>query len=123
MIWLGLAALSSLALVVAGLIVKAYTSTNAPSLTLIQENGVKVLAPLSIPFVFVVIVTLVLRHRRRTGKRDTGIAVWIVLGLLVLLVLLGAFTIGPFIAPIAVFVLLAITSAKPPAPSLEPVTR
>jgi hypothetical protein len=42
-------------------------------------------------------------------------------GLLALLVVLGALTIGPFIAPIALFVLLAITSAKVQTPSPVPV--
>ena len=121
--WLGLAALSSLALVVAGLTVNSSSSSNGPSLTLVQENGFKVLAPLALPFVYVVVVALVLLSRRRAGRYGAGVTVWIVFGLLVLVVLLGAFTIGPFVAPIAVFVLLAINSAKAHSPSLDPVAR
>jgi cytochrome bd-type quinol oxidase subunit 2 len=120
---LGLAALSSLGLVAAGFFVRSYSSSNGPGLTLVQENGLKVLAPLSAPFVAVVIVTLALWHRRRARRRGVGVLVWIVFGLLALLVVLGAFTIGPFIAPTALFVLLAITSAKNQTPSPEPAAR
>jgi len=122
-LWLVLAALSSLGLVVAGFAVKSYSSSNGPSLTLVQENGLKVLAPLSLPFVAVVVVALALWHRRRARRRGVGVLVWIVFGLLALLVVLGALTIGPFIAPIAIFVLGAITSAKDHMPSPESVTR
>ena len=122
-LWLGLAAISSLGLVVAGFYVKSYSSTNGPSLTLVQENGLKVLAPLLLPFVAVVVVALALWHRQRARRRGVGALVWIVFGLLALLVVLGAFTIGPFIAPIALFVLGAITSAKVQMLSPEPITR
>ena len=105
----------------AGFYVKSYSSSNGPGLTLIQENGLKVLAPLLLPFVGVVVVALALWHRRRAPRRGVGVLVWIVFGLLALLVVLGALTIGPFIAPIALFVLLAITSAKVQTPSPEPV--
>jgi|GEM_PF-1234632 len=120
-IWLGCAALWSLGLVAAGFYVNSYSSSNGPGLTLIQENGLKVLAPLLLPFVGVVVVALALWHRRRAPRRGVGVLVWIVFGLLALLVVLGALTIGPFIAPIALFVLLAITSAKVQTPSPEPV--
>jgi cytochrome bd-type quinol oxidase subunit 2 len=115
-----LAALFSLGLVVAGFVVTSYSSTNGPNLTLIQENGLKVLAPLSLPFVGVVVVALALWHRQRSRRRGVGILVWVVFGLLALLVVLGALTIGPFIAPIAIFVLGAITSARDHAPSPDP---
>jgi cytochrome bd-type quinol oxidase subunit 2 len=122
-IWLGCAALWSLGLVAAGFYVKSYSSTNGPGLTLIQENGLKVLAPLSAPFVAVVIVAFALWHRQRAQRRGVGVLVWIVFSLLALLVVLGALTIGPFIAPTALFVLLAITSARNQMPSPEPAAR
>jgi hypothetical protein len=108
-LWLGLAALWCLGLVAAGFLVTSYSSSNGPGLTLIQENGLKVLAILLIPFVGVVIVAIALWRRRRLEIPGVGVLVWIVFGLLMLLVLLGALTIGPFIAPVAVFVVLAIT--------------
>ncbi len=122
-LWLGLAALWSLGLVAAGFLVTSYSTSNGPGLTLIQENGLKVLAPLLIPFVGVVIVALALWHRRHNQKRGVGVLVWIVFGLLALLVVLGALTIGPFISPVAVFVLVAITREKGQSPSFEPVAR
>ena len=108
-LWLGLAALWCLGLVAAGFLVTSYSSSNGPGMTLIQENGLKVLAILLIPFVGVVIVALALWRRRRLQIPGAGVLVWIVFDLLMLLVLLGALTIGPFIAPVAVFVVLAIT--------------
>lgn len=110
-LWLGLAALWSLGLVAAGLLVNSY-STNGPGRTLIQENGLKALIPLSIPFVGVVVIALALRHRRRAQRRSIGVLVWTIFGVLALLVVLGALTIGPFIAPIVVFVVLAITRVQ-----------
>jgi len=109
---LGSAAMWSLGLVAAGFFVSAYSSTNGPGLTLIQENGPKVLAILLIPFVGVVLITLALWRRRRLQKPGVGVLVWIVFGLMALLVILGALTIGPFIAPVAVFLVVAITREK-----------
>jgi hypothetical protein len=122
-LWLGFAALWSLGLVAAGFLVKSYSSTNGPGLTLIQENGLKVLAPLSIPFLGVVVVALALWRRRRAQLRGVGVLVWIVFGLLALLVVLGAFTIGPFIAPVVVFVVLAITRVQGQLASPVPVAQ
>jgi hypothetical protein len=122
-LWLGLAALWSLGLVAAGFLVNSYSSTNGPGLTLIQENGVKVLFILLIPFVGVVIVALALWRRRSMRKPGVGVLAWVVFGLLAVLVILGALTIGPFIAPVAVFVLVAITRVQGQSLSREPVVR
>ncbi|HUZ42278.1 MAG TPA: hypothetical protein VMU68_12920 [Acidimicrobiales bacterium] len=111
-LWLGSAAIWSLCLVAAGFSVTSYSSTNGPGLTLIQENGLKVLAILLIPFVGVVVVSLALWRRRRLQKYGVGVLVWVVFGLMALLVLLGALTIGPFIAPVALFLVVAITRVK-----------
>jgi len=121
-LWLGLAALWSLGLVAAGFLVTSYSSSNGPGLTLIQENGLKVLAVLLIPFVGVVVVALALSRRRRLQKPGVGVLVWIIFGLLAMLVVLGAFTIGPFIAPVAVFVVLAISHVKGQSSDREPAT-
>src|SRR5580692_3446785 len=111
-LWLGCGAFWSLGLVAAGFSVNSYSSTNGPGRTLIQENGDKVLLPLLVPLAGVVIVTLALWHRRRVQSHSVGILVWVVFGLLALLVVLGIFTIGPFVAPVAVFVVVAITRVK-----------
>jgi len=122
-LWLGLAALWSLGLVAAGFLVTSYSSSNGPGLTLIQENGLKVLAILLIPFVGVVIVALALSRRRRLHKSGVGVLVWIIFGLLAMLVVLGALTIGPFIGPVAVFVVLAISHVKGLSSDREPASR
>jgi len=111
-LWLGSAAIWSLGLVAAGFLVTSYSSTNGPGLTLIQENGLKVLAILLIPFAGVVVVSFALWRRRHLHKHGVGILAWVVVGLMASLVVLGAFTIGPFIAPVALFLVVAITRVK-----------
>jgi cytochrome bd-type quinol oxidase subunit 2 len=111
-IWLGCAALWSLGLVAAGFFVNAYSSTNGPGETLVQQNGDKVVLVLLIPLFLVMIVAFTLWNRRRAERTGVGILVWVVFGLLALLVLGGAFTIGPFMFPVAVFVVGAISCAK-----------
>jgi 4-amino-4-deoxy-L-arabinose transferase-like glycosyltransferase len=128
LIWLGSAAFWSLGLVAAGFFVDSYSTSNSagfssPQLTLVQENGLKVVLPLFIPFVTVVIVALALRRRRRAHRRGVGALVWTVFGLLGLLVPLGAFTIGPFIFPVAFFLLMAIIQVRDHSPSFEPGAR
>jgi peptidoglycan/LPS O-acetylase OafA/YrhL len=122
-LWLGLAALWSLGLVAAGFFVASYSSTNGPGLTLIQENGIHVLAVSLIPFVGVVIIALALSRRQRLQKPGVGVLVWIVFGLLAMLVVLGALSIGPFISPVAVFVVLAITRVKGQSPHRDLASR
>jgi hypothetical protein len=130
-LWLGLAALWSLGLVAAGFLVNSYSSTSSngqtliqePGRTLIQENGIHVLFILLIPLLGVAIVALALWRRRRFQIPGVGVLVWIVFGLMALLVVLGALTIGPFVAPVAVFVVLAITRVQGQSPSHQPVTR
>jgi hypothetical protein len=115
-LWLGCAATWSLGLVAAGFFINSYTSNDGPGETLIQMNGDKVVIPLLIPLALVVIVALSLWHGRRVQKSGVGVLVWVVFGLLTLNVVVGAFSIGPFVAPVAVFVVLAITHIKGQSP-------
>src|ERR1700693_1414487 len=94
-IWLGLAALWSLGLIAAGFLVTSYSSTNGPGLTLIQENGLKVLYVLLIPFAGVGSVTLALWRRQRTPKPGAGVLAWVVVSLLGVVTVLGALSVGP----------------------------
>ena len=121
---LACAAIWSVGLVALGFFVGVYSSTNAPRETLIQVNGVKVLIPLLVPLVCVAIVTLALLRGRHVQKSGVGVLVWVVFGLLALLVVLGALSVGPFVAPVAVFVVLAISRVKtqsqvPPSAAVE----
>jgi hypothetical protein len=121
-LWLGCAAIWSLGLVAAGFFVNTYSSNNGPGETLIQQNGDKVLIALLIPLLGVMIVGISLWHGRRVQKPGVGILVWVVFGLLAVNVVVGAFTIGPFVAPVAVFVVLAITHVKTQPPLIASAT-
>jgi len=110
--WLSCAGIWSLGLIAVGFFVNSYSSTNGVGNTLIQVNGMKVLIPLGIPLIGVAIVALALGRRSPARLSGVGVVVWIVVGLLALGAGLGALTIGPFIAPVAVFLLVAITRFK-----------
>jgi hypothetical protein len=82
-----------------------------PSLTLVQENGFKVLVPIGLPAASVAVVALALRRRRRHGRIGPGplaVGATIAVGLVSVL---GLLTIGPFILPVAVLLVLACTRA------------
>jgi hypothetical protein len=102
----------SLGLVAAGFFVVSYSSSNGPGETLVQQNGLKVLIPLLIPLIGVTFVAVALWWRRRFRLSGVGVFVWVVLGLLAAGTVLGALTIGPFFAPVAIFLLVAITRVK-----------
>jgi hypothetical protein len=120
---LGSAAIWSLGLVVASVLVTSYSSSNGPGQTLVQVNGIKVIAILLIPFVGVVIVSLALLRRRRLRTPGVGVLVWVVVGLMASLVVLGALSIGPFIAPVALFLVVAIARVKGPSDFQERAIR
>jgi hypothetical protein len=126
-IWLGCAAVWSLLLILAGFVVKAYSGTSTggvavPSTTLVHQNGLKVVFILLIPLVGVTIVAATLWYRHRAHKRCVGILGWIVVTLIGFLVLLGAFTVGPFIAPVAIFLLVAALRTQGNSPSRQDAT-
>ena len=118
--WLLLpAALWSVGLLVAALSVPVYDSevshpggsVSRASATLVQVNGMKVLVPVGVPLVVVGLVAAVLRHRRRRGKEGAGVLAWASAGLLGLLALVGVLTVGFFVLPVAVVVMVVCASA------------
>jgi hypothetical protein len=130
---MSVAALWTAALIAAGFFIKSYASNtstvstygttvikNLPGLSLIQENGLKVLIPLSIPFAMVLLVAGLMWRRRRAGRDLVGPTAWgavVVLGILTFLSLL---TIGPFVLPGTMLLLIACVVAKPsPAPGFN----
>jgi hypothetical protein len=115
-LWLSCAAIWSLGLVAAGFFVNTYSSNSGPGETFIRQNGDKVLIPLLIPLLGVVIVAISLWHGRRVQKLGVGVLVWVVFGLLTVNVVVGTFTVGPVVAPVAAFVVLAITHVKTQSP-------
>ncbi len=129
---LGAAALWSVGLIVAAIVAPAYDSTavsSSPtsgagghaatnmaqaythtSATLVQVNGLKVLAPVGLPLLATVVVSLTLRRRRRKAKSGAGPLAWTVTALVAGVALLGMLSIGPFIVPVAV--LLGVTCGR-----------
>jgi len=126
---MSVAALWSAVLIGAGSFAKIYTSSgptvstyrttvtkHLPGLSLIQENGAKVLIPLSVPLMIVLIVAGLMWRRRRAGRVLVGPVAWgavVVLGIVTFLSLL---TIGPFILPGTVLLLIACVVATPSQP-------
>lgn len=125
-VWLlGSAAIWSVGLVVAGLVVPLYSTSSStavngstgstgsiqvragPSATLLQVNGMKVLVLLGIPLAVVVLVAGALRLRRRHLARWPGFVAWTLAGVLDCFAILGLMTIGPFVAPVAGLVTVA----------------
>ena len=118
--WLLLpAALWSVGLVVAALLVPVYDtgasqpgrSASSVSTTLVQMNGMSVLIPVGVPLAVVGLVAAALGHRRSRGKQGAGVLAWIFAGLLGLLALFGMLTIGIFVLPVAVVVMVVCASA------------
>jgi len=123
---MSVAALWSAVLIGAGFFVKTYSSGGStvstygttiskhlPGLSLIQVNGAKVLIPLSIPLVIVLIVAGLMWRRRRAGLVLVGPVAWGAVVVLGILTLLSLFTIGPFILPGTVLLLVACAVASP----------
>ncbi len=95
----------------AGLLVAAFTVSaynGSSSQTLVQVNGARVVVIVALPLVgaLLAIGTIVVRVRR--GRRGVGIATWLVVGVLGALTLAGLLTIGPFVAPVPVCLLVAV---------------
>ena len=129
---LGAAALWSVGLIVAAILAPAYSSTSVSSsfepgsaghptanlaqaythtlATLVQVNGLKALAPVGLPLLATVVVSLTLGHRRRKAKSGAGPLAWTVTALVAGAALLGMLSIGPFIVPPAV--LLGVTCGR-----------
>jgi hypothetical protein len=107
-------------LILAALLVPAYSSTTttssghfvSSSASLVQQNGPRVLLPVSAPLVAVGIVGALLVHRRRAALPGAGIASWVVVAVLGVVSVLGILTIGPFILPVTAL-LLAVCSRSP----------
>lgn len=126
---LALAALWSAALIAAGFFVNSYSSsattvstsgstvaTNPPGQSLVQVNGLKVVVLLSVPLAMVLIVAVLMWRRRNAGRVLVGPSAWGAVVLLGIVTLLGLLTIGPFIFPATVLLLVACVVATPSSP-------
>lgn len=103
--WLAAAVVLGAALLVAAFTVSAYNGT--VSQTLVQANGDKVIAIIAIPLVGALAAVGTIVVRRRHARRGVGVVTWLVIGVLGVFALLGMLTIGPFVAPVPVCLLVA----------------
>ena len=113
---LAVALLWSTAFLVAGLTVPVYhqgsvssdgsrTTTVTSSSTLVEENGWPVLVVLMLPLVLSLVVAVVLlRTQRRTPAVVVG---WVATGLLAVLTVLGMLTVGLFVLPASIALVVA----------------
>ena len=85
--------------------VSAYNGT--VSQTLVQANGGKVIVIVAIPLVGALLAIWAIVVRLRRARKGVGIFTWLVIGVLGAFALLGMLTIGPFVAPVPVCLLVA----------------
>jgi uncharacterized membrane protein YhaH (DUF805 family) len=92
-------------LLVAAFTVSAYNGT--VSQTLVQANGRKVIFIVAIPLVGALLAIWTIVVRRRHARSGVGVFTWLVIGVLGAFALLELLTIGPFVAPVPVCLLVA----------------
>jgi len=123
---LGIAALWSVVLLVGAATLPAYqrvsatysstvagpASTTTSSTTLVEENGTEDLAIVAIPLVIAGVVALTLGRRRRTGRPGAGAFAWVLCAVLLTFCLLGILTIGLFVLPVAIALVVGCALAS-----------
>jgi hypothetical protein len=103
--WLTAAIIFGAGLVVAAFTVSAYDGTI--SQTLVQANGGKVVFIVATPLVGAILAFSTILVRLNHERSGVGIFTWLIIGILGVLALFGVLTIGPFIAPVPVCLLIA----------------
>jgi hypothetical protein len=104
----------SLALVVATFLVPVYSGVGesasstfsgvrrvAISPSLVGVNGLWVLIPVAVPVVLTVLVWIALHRKCSRGSKQAGVIAWSMVVLLCAFCVVGAFSIGVAIAPVA----------------------
>ena len=110
--WLMASVIFGAGLLVAAFTVSAYSGT--VSQTLVQANGEKVIFIVAIPLVGSLLAIWTVVARLRHSRRGVGIFTWLVVGVLGALALLGMLTIGPFVAPVPICLLVAALRIQEP---------
>lgn len=108
----------SAGLVLAGLLVPAYTSNSRSDVngvtltrsTLAQENGARAMALVAVPLLACVLVLWAIRARRAGARWGAPVA-WAGVGLLAIETLVGLLTIGVFILPATILLASAVRMA------------
>ncbi len=103
--WLLASVVFGAGLLVAAFTVSAYNGT--ASQTLVQANGGKVIFVVAIPLVGALLAIWTIVVRRGHAQHGVGVFTWLVIGALGALALLGSLTIGPFVAPVPICLLVA----------------
>jgi hypothetical protein len=118
-------------LVVAAFVVPAYSGQSdsattdgrvvvqSTSATLVQENGLWVVAAVAIPLLFSVAGFALLRRTCATGSTWTRRAAVAALGLLIAYVVVTGFSIGLFAAPLVLVLGAAVVLTPDPAPAVR----
>lgn len=105
---LGIAVLWSSALIAGAFFVPAYSSAGSSgtgTATLVGENGMSALIPIMIPLVLTLAVASALWQRRHAPS--AGPAAWTVTGLLAAFNVLALLSIGVFLLPVTVCLVVA----------------
>ena len=98
-------ALFGVGLLVAAFTVSAYSGT--VSQTLVQANGAKVILIVAIPLICALLAIGTIVFRRGHAQYSVGVFTWVVVSVLGAFALLGMLTIGPFVAPVPICLLVA----------------
>ena len=116
---LGVAGLWGLGLLIAAVTVPVSSGSTVgasgaveSSATLVEENGDGVLAIVAIPLVVSLGVALALVYRYQTRRPGPGVVAPVLTGLVLILCLLGMLTIGVFMVPVAISLVVACALAS-----------
>ena len=108
--WLTASVVFGAGLLVAAFTVPAYNGTI--SQTLVQANGGKVIFIVSIPLLGALLAIGAILVRLRRARAGVGTFTWLVIGVLGAFTFLGMLTIGPFVAPVPICLLMAALRIK-----------
>ncbi len=108
--WLLASVIFGAGLLVAAFTVSAYNGTI--SQTLVQANGGKVIVIVSIPLLGALLVIGTILVRLRRARVGVGTFTWLVIGVLGAFTFLGMLTIGPFVAPVPICLMMAALRIK-----------
>ena len=108
--WLAASVVFGAGLLVAAFTVLAYNGT--VSQTLVQGNGGKVIFIVAIPLVGALLAIASMLVRLGHAQTGVGTFTWLVIGVLGAFTFLGMLTIGPFVVPVPVCLLMAAVRIK-----------
>ena len=103
--WLVASVIYGAGLVVAAFTVPAYSGPGPD--TVVQVNGGRVALIIALPLVGALVAIANIVFRRRFGHTGVGIFTWLIIGVLGVFVFLGMASVGMFVAPVPVCLLVA----------------